>query len=147
MGAYPFDPNHDQACGWYRYCSTSPNSVGYGAVMDFSGSISVAANDLVLMAAVVPLNNWGKFFYSSTQIQAPLGDGFLCGGHPYFRLPTVNSGPVGTARYALDLSAPFQATGTITAGTSWNFQYWYRDPVGVVSSHNLSDALSITFCP
>ncbi|MAE29761.1 MAG: hypothetical protein CMJ87_12405 [Planctomycetes bacterium] len=147
LGAYPFDPDHDGACGWYRYCSSSPNSVGFGAVIDFTGSISVSNNDLTLMAAVVPSNNWGKFFYSASQIQAPLGDGFLCAGAPQFRLPTVNSGPAGNALYALDISAPFQSAGTIVPGSNWNFQYWYRDPLGLLSSHNLSDALSITFCP
>jgi hypothetical protein len=35
----------------------------------------------------------------------------------------------------------------ITAGSTWNFQFWFRDPVAGGASFNLSDGLGVTFCP
>lgn len=32
-------------------------------------------------------------------------------------------------------------------GTTWEFQYWYRDPVAGGAGFNLSDAVSIDFLP
>jgi hypothetical protein len=36
---------------------------------------------------------------------------------------------------------------TITAGSTWNFQFWYRNPAAGGAGFNLSDGLSIRFCP
>jgi len=36
---------------------------------------------------------------------------------------------------------------TISAGNAAHFQFWYRDPPGGPTGFNLTDALSITFCP
>jgi hypothetical protein len=35
----------------------------------------------------------------------------------------------------------------IQPGTSWNFQFWYRDPAGGGAGFNLSDAVMIPFRP
>jgi hypothetical protein len=32
-------------------------------------------------------------------------------------------------------------------GSSWNFQFWYRNPAGDGSGFNLSDALHVDFAP
>ena len=37
--------------------------------------------------------------------------------------------------------------GAINPGDTHNFQYWYRDPLSMGAGYNLSDGLSITFCP
>ena len=37
--------------------------------------------------------------------------------------------------------------GAITAGSTWNFQFWYRDPQGGPNGFNLSDGMRVTFCP
>jgi hypothetical protein len=48
-----------------------------------------------------------------------------------FTIPPAGSGP-----------------GQITPGATWNFQYWYRDPLGPGGSGvNLSNALAATFAP
>ena len=50
----------------------------------------------------------------------------------------------------LDLAAPpaNSGAGQITAGSTWNFQYWYRDPqLPGGSGFNLSDALQVLFRP
>jgi hypothetical protein len=49
----------------------------------------------------------------------------------------------------LDLTAPpaDAGPGAITAGTSWSFQLWYRDPAGPGGSgFNLSDGLRVSLC-
>ena len=38
-------------------------------------------------------------------------------------------------------------SGLIQAGDTVNFQFWYRDNPAGMSGYNLSDGVSITFCP
>ena len=47
----------------------------------------------------------------------------------------------------LDYTNPPQAAGQITVGSTWNFQFRYRDPAAGGAYFNLSDGLEITFCP
>jgi hypothetical protein len=35
----------------------------------------------------------------------------------------------------------------ILAGETWNQQFWYRDPGGGPVGNNLSDGLTLVFCP
>ena len=46
------------------------------------------------------------------------------------------------------LTGPASAgSGQITPDSTWNFQLWYRDPMGPGGTgFNLSDGLSVTFC-
>ena len=132
------------------YCVTSPNSVGSGAVMGATGSVSVSANDLGLQVQSLPASQFGVFYYGSGQDQASFGDGFRCvgsGGVGLFRFPPVSTGSAGVASYAVDNASPPGAAGQITSGSTWNFQFWYRDPQGGPAGFNLSDAVEITFCP
>ncbi|MFT5153326.1 MAG: hypothetical protein ACI841_003326 [Planctomycetota bacterium] len=135
------------ACVGTNYCLTSPNSAGSGAIMCSTGSSSVAANDLVLTCSGMPTGQFGIFFYGPNQIQAPFGNGFRCVGGATNRLPILNAGTSGSISYALDNTSPPSASGQISAGQVWNFQCWYRDPVGGGSSFNLSDGHSIIFLP
>ena len=132
------------------YCVTSPNTAGAGAVMGVAGSSSVSVNDLVLLAGSCPSGQFGVFFYGPGQVQVPFGDGFRCvgaGGAGLNRFPPVSTGFLGVAGYAVDNTDPPSPSGQITAGSTWNFQFWYRDPMGGPAGFNLSDALEITFCP
>lgn len=126
-----------------RYCSTSVNSTGGGAQIHASGSSSAAANDLELSASPVPANQFGLFFYGPSQIELPFGDGFLCVGGGLHRLP------VGTASKAMELRFPVDNTlppaTNLTAGSTWNFQAWFRDLAAGGAGYNLSDGVSILF--
>ena len=63
------------------------------------------------------------------------------------RLTIVNTGPQGTAAYAMDYTNPPQPSGQITPGSRWNFQFWFRDPMGPGGTgFNLTDGLEILFC-
>ena len=102
---------------------------------------------LVLVAAEAPPLQNGLFFYGPEETVAFLGNGVLCVGGPLFRLPIVKTDPLGVATHALDVTDPPGPAGQITAGSTWYFQFWYRDPPGGGAFFNLSDGLGATFCP
>jgi len=131
-------------------CLTSPNSAGPGARITGSGSASVAANDLSLMTIDLPPNKPGLYYYGSASIQVPFGAGWRCvgaGGTGVFRLGVVTSSPGGVASKTLDYTAQLNPSGVITAGSTWFFQFWYRDPGFGGRDFNLSDALQVDFVP
>ena len=135
-----------------NYCSTMPNSAGWGASMGFSGSASYSANDLVLECYGAVPNQFGIFYYGPNQILASFGNGFRCVGSGFlgtFRLPITTTDAFGDAYSTLDYGQPpmNSGNGTIVDGTEFNFQFWFRDPSGGGSNFNLSDGLNVVFCP
>ena len=75
----------------------------------------------------------------------PFYNGLQCvGGAQVFRLPII-LGVGGTATHTVDFTNPPNMAGTITPGSTWNFQYWFRDPAGGGQFANLSDGLEMTF--
>ncbi|MCB9915592.1 MAG: FG-GAP repeat protein [Planctomycetes bacterium] len=128
-----------------NYCTAGINSDGFGALMSHLGTTSVAANDFELVATGVPAGEPGLFFYGSTQVQDPFGDGFRCVGGGIFRLNIVAADAGGQAALAVDLANPREEAGRILPGSSWNFQVWYRDGGSTNSGFNLSDGLAATF--
>lgn len=132
-----------------NYCVSSPNSTGFGATIGASGTTSLASNDLVLTVDTCPAGKPGLFFFGPDQVSTPLGNGIRCVGGSTTRLGVQITDPLGTVQHALDLnSTAFQSNGSaIVAGSSRNFQFWYRDPAGNGAGFNLSDGLAVTFCP
>ena len=128
-------------------CTGFPNSTGAAAGIASSGGTSVAADDLTLTAFGAPASQNGIFFYGSQETFVPFGDGVLCVTGGVQRLPVVTTDAFGTVDFDLDLSAPPSPAGQITAGSTWFFQFWYRDPAAGASGFNLSNALGATFCP
>jgi glucose/arabinose dehydrogenase len=126
------------------YCQAAPNSAGPGAMMSFSGDGTISNNNLHLVVAGCPSTINGLFFYGQGQQLGTLGNGFLCIQNNLHRLPVVQTGIFGDADFAFDVTAP---PAVITAGTTWNFQYWYRDVAGGGALFNGSNALSVVFCP
>jgi len=145
IGALDFD-----LCGPITYCVSSPNAAGAGAYIGWSGSTSLSAADLVLTASGVPPGTFGLFFYGTTQVQVPLGGGVRCVGGSIFRIgPASLAGPDGVNSRALEFNAPplGAGPGAVSAGQTWNFQYWFREPAGSAAPTNLSNALQVPFCP
>jgi hypothetical protein len=128
------------------FCVTSPNSVGPGATIGSSGTTSIAANNLVLTASGCPANKTGRFIYGMNATQQPLGNGFQCVGSPFFRLPALTTSASGTASFAVNYGS-LPVGGQITVGSTWRFQFWYRDPPAGGANFNLSNGESATFCP
>jgi hypothetical protein len=122
-------------------CMTSPNSVGPGATMSWSGSQSRATNDFNLLTSGCPPGTSGLYYYGSTRTIAPFGNGFRCVASPVVRLATTSASLSGDVSFDLDSSG-----SEIDAGETWYFQFWYRNTAGGGAFFNLSDALAVPFC-
>ena len=148
MGAY-----ERRECGYVTvFCTTSPNSVGAGALLRHTGSAVISGADLVLRTSGLPPGQFGVVYYGPNAIQLPFGEGQRCvgaGGVGLFRFSPVQADANGVFEMPLDYDAPpaSEGTGAIIGGGDWRFQCWYRDPQGGGSGFNLSDGLRIVFCP
>ncbi|MDP6764296.1 MAG: hypothetical protein QF860_15660 [Planctomycetota bacterium] len=137
-------------CAVSTYCTALANSSGAPAAISYTGSASIAANDFVLQVRALPLNQPGIFYYGAGQTKVPFGNGNRCvspGGVGLFRLPPLDTGSSGQASHALDNTNPPVPAGQLIAGDTRHFQFWFRDPDGGGAGFNLSDALTVTFCP
>jgi len=140
MNAFELAPSTGEA-----YCVGAANSVGPGAELLASGTSSIIRNDLILYSQAVP-DRLGLFVYGPVQAQSPFGHGFLCvAGQVYYVSPPFVA-TQNQARLAVDY-ANLPAAGQITAGSTWNFQHWYRDPAAGSPAFNASSGLSLTFRP
>ena len=111
-----------------------------------TGSGSIARDDLRLWASDLPTGSIGYYAYSVGQQSLPLGNGTLClAGQRYFMPLQLEQS--GLAVRDVQYGGSPTLGGAITAGTTWNFQYRYRDPAAGAAQFNLSDALSIPFVP
>ena len=116
-----------------EYCSTSPNSVGTGAVMSWAGTPSIAAEDFHLRMTGAPANQFMVFYYGASQLSLPFGNGLRCvgaGGVGTFRFPVLQIDGIGAVSMNVDFSQPPaggdpQGTGAWRAGDTWNCQGWY----------------------
>jgi hypothetical protein len=126
------------------YCTSDANSTGAPAQMSFRGSVSVAADNLVLRAAPVP-DQTGLFFYGAQRARLPLGNGTRCVGGRLFRLPP-SAAVGGELLHTLDLEALGSGVGGISPGSVWNFQAWFRDPAAGGAGFDTSDGLALRFC-
>ena len=137
------------------YCVSSPNSSGAGATIGSTGSLSITANDFTLTVAGATPGEFGLFFYGPEQRELSFGDGYLCigaGTAGLFRLnPPIRADGTGAVARLLDFTQPPASSGPgaiISDTMTWNFQFWYRDPLGPGGSgFNLSNGLSVSFCP
>jgi choice-of-anchor B domain-containing protein len=140
-------------CSIETYCSSSLNSNGTAAQISYSGTAEIGqANFTLNVSGAVP-GNLGLFFYGPGQTQLPLGEGTLCvasgsAGIQRLQFPLQLDGTGAASRYVdYNASPADMGPGAISAGSNWNFQFWYRDPAGGPGGSNLSDALEVTFCP
>ena len=127
-----------------NYCVAGVNSDGQSASIGMQGSTSIAANDLMLVATgVADVSVAGLFVMGDTPMQAPFLDGFMCvdTGGLFFRINPVINVPGDVVTRQIDYNA---MPTVILAGSTWNFQYWYRD---VPYHTNLTDGLSLCFIP
>ena len=137
-----------------EYCSTSPNSVGTGALMSWTGTPSITAEDFHLVMTGAPANQFMVFYYGAAQISLPFGNGLRCvgaGGVGVFRFPVLQIDGSGSVDMLVDYKQPpaggnQQAPGAWGAGDTWYCQGWYRDPADGGSNFNLSNALEVQVC-
>jgi len=137
------------ACGggFYNYCFSSPNTFDpNGAYMSFQGNAFVSANAFTLVATGCPPSGFGLFFAGTSEAFATFGNGFRCIAGPVIRLALVQASASGAATFHPNFTSP-QLLNQITGNSTWKFQYWYRNPAAGGAGFNLSDGLSVTFCP
>ncbi len=132
-------------CEAASYCVTSPNSVGAGALMAWSGSTSIANNDLSLVVRGAVPGQFGLFFLGDARAFVPVANGMRCVGGQVARFGALAIDGQGGAQVLLDLGALPGGT-LVTSGMSLDFQFWYRDGAGGGAGSNLSDALEVRFC-
>ena len=127
-----------------NFCTTSPNSVGNGAVMSSSGSPSVSAQDFTILASGMPVDTFGLFFVGLTTTNTPNFDGTQCVGDVCRIGPIFRSSATGTTSRTMTdaVYTQFGCTPPIV-GSVLNFQAVYRDGIG--SGGNWTDALCVTF--
>ncbi len=139
----------DETCAgsWSSECSATPNSSGAPASISITGSLRIGEGDAALAVSGLPFPTRGQFLMGRTESFIPFGNGHLCidmfaGIH---RVPGLaSSNAAGNAT----LPIPFTQLATsygFQAGTTWRFQFWFRDQVG--AGFNLSNAAAATFCP
>jgi subtilisin family serine protease len=158
-------PGEDDSWGWGRvdahatlagpdpvsYCSTSPNSVGPGALISWHGTSSLFAADFTLVASDCPANQFLMFYYGAGQTQTVFGNGWRCvnaGGAGIFRFKPFPTDIFGFAVLPVDFAAPpvgpGGGLGKWIVGDTWYCQGWYRDPAGGAAQFNLTDGLAVT---
>jgi hypothetical protein len=134
-------------CATAGYCVTTPNTWGPGATISTNGETSLFFNRFSLVTDGVPPGHPGAYFYGSARKSAPFGDGTMCVGGVTRRMPVVWSDDLGLATFDVDFLDPNHRVDLITAGSTWNFQLAFRDPLGGPATFNTSDAIEVTFCP
>ena len=116
--------------------------------MAWSGSTSVSTNNFFLTATGGIPNQSCTFYYGPNQTQQPFGNGTRCvTGSQVFRLAIESSDFLGLMTHSLDNTMPTGAAGQLLAGSTWNFQAWFRDPAAGGAFFNLSDGIEISFTP
>ena len=127
-----------------NYCSTTPNSVGAGAVMSSTGSPSVGAQDFVIEASGLPPGTFALFFLGLDTDNTPVYDGVRCVSNVCRLGPVFSATAAGTiSRDLPDAVYNLYGCAPPMVGTRLNFQCVYRDSVG--AGGNWSDGLCVIF--
>ena len=120
-----------------------------GARLYASGVASVLIDTLELHATSTAPGTPGLFFQGTQQANSGagviLGDGLLCANGQIRRLRVRFANGFGDVGSGTGLAL----RGGVTAGSTLNYQWWYRDPTGSPCGHgfNLSNGLSIVWQP
>lgn len=135
------------ACGFELYCDATANSSGAPASIAIAGSADVTDEDLTLTVTGLPVDEFGYFLMSESRANVPGfggSEGILCVGAPQIRFSgdVLGSGAGGAVSFSPDFGALPQGV-VFTAGSTWNFQLWYRDG----QTSNTSGGATVAFCP
>lgn len=129
-----------------NYCTALPNSSGTTANIGYTGSLTLSDGSFELNCSGLPLHpsSFGVYIYGQTQMNAPFGNGYLCiqplGG--MYRMVPQSLSNTTVTRGISEAPAQFQM---FQPGSTWNFQFWYRDAAAGGSNFNLSDGLTVQF--
>ena len=153
MGALVFNQNH---CGpgcegqiSVSPCNSNPNSTGFVGQTKVFGSTNVANNLIILTSNTLPIGLPGYYIASPASGFVPLfggGQGNLCLGAPIYRFNdvVVRSNAAGQVSRILDLTT-LPPPAMVLPGSTWHFQLWHRDFVGVTSTSNTTSSAMVMF--
>lgn len=130
-----------------EYCIANPNSTGQIGRMNIVGQPSVSANSMTLHSYQLPPSQFCLFVYGQTETIIFSYDGILCFTNPIVRQQVAFTDPSGQASIPFDLANPVHPSGLILAGSTWDFQTFYRDSGFGATGANLTLAMRVTFCP
>ena len=129
-----------------EYCGAENNSLGLPAHLAITGSEHAQDEEQTLSVRDCPPQTLGFFLMAHAGDQGvnqTLGEGRLClgpGGVTRLR-PAISTGPLGILMYQLDsredVTYPPQ-------GSTWSFQFLYRDLAGGPAGFNLTNAVELT---
>lgn len=127
------------------------NALGLGGKLEGAGTSSISTDFLSLQFSQLPANQFVLVFVGGTATNIPLGNGRLCVGPSQTRLQVVPTDAVGAATYGPGILGYIASIGgpTITSGSTWGFQGWYRDfqPGCTPDPFNFTNGLAVTFTP
>jgi hypothetical protein len=128
------------------YCTSLPNSSGVIASIGWSGSPSFTTDDWSLTCSGLPPGVPGTFFMGPSALPsgAPFANGLRCVGLPFVRLGMIATNGGSGAQIQHLASSNFFG---VSPGDTRYVQFWFRDGQAGGANANLSNALSVTFCP
>ncbi len=127
-------------------CPATVNSSGDAATLAGTGVPSLSQIGLTFSVSSAPADRPVQFLYSSSPVQLPFGDGWLCVS-PYSGVRRLSAVLLTDGSGAASITPDFDGS-PIAALSSWHFQVWFRDTDAVGGSGiNTTNALRITFCP
>ena len=125
------------------FCDSLPNSSGAVASLSARGSHAAMPLNATFEIHDLPSTTSGILFFGFNQLAGrPFGDGLLCVSGSIRRvLPPVTG--MGQAQLTLNPEAGY--ADVIVPGVNLNFQFWFRDPMAMMSGFNTSDSIEILF--
>jgi hypothetical protein len=129
------------------------NSTGAHGVIFASGSVAVAADELVLHGRNLPPQSFGYFLTSLTSSPmspVPGSAGLICLGGNIGRLiapgQVVRASGAGTVRLDVGTQSLPQSNGPqpVVAGQTWFFQLWHRD-LPLTTPSNFTNSIAVSF--
>jgi hypothetical protein len=146
---YQLDLTVNDAAIGTSYCTAAPNSTQNGASLRGFGTSSLGDPLSSLSFAVegLPPGVPCLLYYGTATTQVPFGDGFRCVAGSTFREATAFASAIGEALIPFS-PVSGQPGGTITPGSTWHFQAYYRNLAGPLGTgFNLTDGYTIPFQP
>lgn len=142
------------ACGLDEAWSGCRNSTSEGGSLHIvSGSASTSTDDLAVRMDGIPALQPGVLVMGFSSSTSSFGNGRACIQTSNMqRFGVVVANQVGVSNFAVGLVSysqqNFPIWAGISAGQTWHFQGWYRDPAAACSdTHNLTNALGVAFVP
>ena len=128
--------------GIVAHCPGRTNQTGRRAVLEWSGSNSLAANDLRFELSGVAPGTVVLPVVGHTATELLLAGGEICVGGPLQRLPLLTADAAGSLTFDIDWSSP---TSPVLPGDTRTVQVVFRDPG--VGGFRASSALTVVFRP